>query len=58
MPMALYGIVLLMSSIAYFILQNIIIKTHRPDSLLSIAIEKDVKGKISPILYVLAIASC
>ena len=58
MPMALYGIVLLMAAIAYYILQNIIIKNHRPDSLLARAIGKDIKGKMSPILYVLAIASC
>jgi len=58
MPMALYGIVLLMAAIAYFILQYQIIKNHRPDSILARAIGKDIKGKISPILYVLAIASC
>jgi len=49
---------LLMAAIAYYTLQTIIIKTHRPDSLLARAIGKDIKGKISPILYVLAIGSC
>lgn len=56
--MPLYGIVLLMCAIAYFILQRQIIKTHGPDSILTRAIGKDYKGKISPILYSLAIASC
>jgi len=58
MTMALYGIVLLMDAIAYFILQSQIIKNHGPDSVLARAIGKDYKGKASPILYALAIASC
>lgn len=58
MTMALYGIVLLMDAIAYYILQGQIIKNHGPNSILSRAIGKDYKGKVSPILYTLAIASC
>ncbi|MFZ0488940.1 MAG: TMEM175 family protein [Salegentibacter sp.] len=58
MPMAFYGIVLLMSAIAYFILQRQIIKNHGADSLLARAIGKDFKGKLSPILYAAAIISC
>lgn len=57
-PMALYGIVLLMTAIAYYVLQNLIIKNHGKESILSKAIGKDYKGKVSPILYTLAIASC
>lgn len=57
-PMALYGFVLLMTAIAYFILQRLIIKNHGTESILSKAIGKDYKGKVSPILYSLAIASC
>jgi uncharacterized membrane protein len=56
-PMALYGIILLMAAIAYYILQTRIISNDGPDSILSKAIGKDIKGKISPILYVLGIAS-
>jgi len=56
-PMALYGIVLLMAAIAYFILQTAIIGTQGENSLLARAIGNDVKGKMSPILYLLAIAS-
>jgi len=58
MPMALYGFVLLMTAIAYFILQKQIIKNHGNESILAKAIGKDFKGKISPILYILAIGSC
>jgi uncharacterized membrane protein len=57
MPMALYGIILLMAAVAYYILQTTIIKNHGSDSLLAKAIGNDLKGKISPILYLLAIIS-
>jgi uncharacterized membrane protein len=57
MPMALYGIVLFMSAVAYYILQTVIISNHGPDSMLLKAIGNDFKGKISPILYFLAIFS-
>lgn len=55
--MLLYGIVLLMAAIAYFILQGRIIKSHGKDSILAKAIGNDLKGKISPILYMVGIAS-
>ncbi|MCD6065907.1 MAG: hypothetical protein K0S33_733 [Bacteroidetes bacterium] len=58
MPMALYGIILLMSAIAYYILQQQIIKTHGADSILSKAIGKDLKGKMSPLIYITAICTC
>lgn len=56
MPTALYGGVLLMAAIAYWILQRAILAGQGPDSLLAVAVGSDVKGKISPVLYVLAIA--
>lgn len=56
-PMSLYGIVLLMAAIAYFILQTQIISTQGEHSLLARAVGNDLKGKISPILYLLAIGS-
>jgi len=56
-PMALYGFVLLMAAISYFILQRKILKVHGQQSILAKAIGKDVKGKISPILYLIAIFS-
>ena len=54
-PTAVYGFVLLMAAIAYYILQTTIIKQQGPDSLLAAAIGNDWKGKLSPVLYLLAI---
>ena len=54
-PSALYGVVLLMAAIAYFILQQLIIASQGRDSLLKKAIGSDWKGKLSPVLYALAI---
>ncbi|HEX5001677.1 MAG TPA: TMEM175 family protein [Bacteroidia bacterium] len=55
MPVALYGFVLLMASIAYYILQLQIVKRHGKDSLLAKAIGSDLKGKSSIVLYLLSI---
>jgi uncharacterized membrane protein len=55
-PSVLYGAVLLMAAIAYFILQQSIVAAQGPDSLLKRAIGGDWKGKLSPILYVAGIA--
>ena len=55
MPTALYGIALLMPAIAYFVLQQLIIASQGPDSVLKRAIRGDWKGKVSPILYAIAI---
>ncbi|MEC4683520.1 MAG: TMEM175 family protein [Nitrospirota bacterium] len=54
-PSALYGVVLFMASMAYMILQHFIIVSQGPDSLLRKAVGRDWKGKISPLLYLLAI---
>ena len=54
-PSAVYGGVLLMAAIAYLILQRRIIASQGADSLLRKAIGNDWKGKMSPILYGLAI---
>ncbi len=56
-PMATYGTVLLMAAIAYFILQSQIILSQGENSLLARAIGNDIKGKMSPILYLAAIGS-
>lgn len=53
--MTLYGIVLVFSSIAYFILQRIIIISEGENSILAKAIGKDLKGIASTILYILGI---
>ena len=56
-PAAVYGVVLLMAAIAYFILQHNIIVSQGEGSLLKKAVGRDWKGKLSPILYVTAILS-
>ena len=56
-PTALYGFVLLMAGIAYFILQRAIIVSQGPTSVLRKAIGSDWKGKVSPLLYVAGIVS-
>ena len=57
LPTALYGAVLLMAAIAYWILQAAVIARHGAGSLLARAVGRDLKGKISPVLYALAIAA-
>jgi uncharacterized membrane protein len=54
-PTAAYGGVLLMAAIAYYILQRAIIVHQGAGSLLAIAIGSDWKGKLSPVLYFVAI---
>jgi uncharacterized membrane protein len=56
-PTALYGMVLLMAAIAYYILQQLIIASQGPDSILKRAVGGDWKGKLSPVLYVFGIAA-
>ncbi len=55
-PTALYGAVMLLAAIAYYILQSVIIAEQGCDSKLAAAIGRDVKGKLSPVLYAVAIA--
>src|SRR6478752_6808507 len=54
-PTVLYGLVLLMAAIAYYLLQQTIIRSQGEDSILKKAIGRDWKGKLSPILYLVAI---
>ncbi len=56
-PTELYGLVLLMAAIAYWILQQSIIADQGPQSLLRQAVGRDWKGKISPLLYAVGIAA-
>jgi TMEM175 potassium channel family protein len=55
LPSALYGGVLLMAALAYYLLQQLIIASQGAHSLLKKAVGGDWKGKVSPLLYVLAI---
>ena len=54
-PTALYGAVLLMAAIAYYILQQTIIHAQGDDSILKKAVGRDWKGKLSLVMYLLAI---
>jgi uncharacterized membrane protein len=56
-PTALYGVVLLMAAFAYLILQRQILRAEGPHSLLARAMGRDIKGKLSPLLYALAIGA-
>ncbi len=56
-PSACYGIVLLMAAGAYWILEQAIIASEGPTSLLKKAVGRDWKGKLSPLLYVIGIAA-
>lgn len=55
LPTAVYGLVLLLAAIAYYILQRLIIAQQGSNSKLQAAIGKDIKGKISPLIYIAAI---
>jgi uncharacterized membrane protein len=54
-PTALYGIVLLMAAIAYYILQQAIIRKEGRHAMLASAVGSDWKGKLSPLLYLAAV---
>jgi uncharacterized membrane protein len=54
-PTAIYGFVLLMAAIAYYVLQRAVIAKQGRESLLASTIGKDWKGKLSPALYLAAI---
>lgn len=54
-PTGVYGVVMFMAGIAFFILQHMIITSQGEDSILKKAVGNDLKGKISPVLYVIAI---
>jgi uncharacterized membrane protein len=56
-PTALYGVVLLMAAIAYLVLQQAIVRSQGQDSLLRKAIGRDWKGKLSLVLYIVAIVA-
>ncbi|MWV46256.1 DUF1211 domain-containing protein [Paenibacillus sp. HJL G12] len=53
-PTALYGIILLLAAFSYWLLQRAIINQHSSDSSFFLAMGRDWKGKVSPILYLAA----
>ncbi len=56
-PTAVYGAVMLLAAIAYYILQSVIVGAQGPGSKLAASIGRDLKGKISPVLYAAGIAA-
>jgi uncharacterized membrane protein len=54
-PVAIYGMVMLSAAVAYYILQTAIVGAQGEDSVLPEALGRDVKGKLSPALYAVAI---
>jgi len=54
-PVALYGTVMLLAGVAYFILAHILVAHHGKGSTLAIALGSDIKGKISVVIYAAAI---
>ena len=55
LPTSSYGLISLFAAIAYYILQTVIVAQQGPDSKLAAALGSDLKGKISPLLYLTAI---
>jgi len=55
-PTAVYGVALLMPALAYPLLQKAILRREGQNSTLAAALGRDIKGKISPVLYAAAIA--
>lgn len=54
-PTAFYGLVLLLAAIAYFIMTRALLAVHATDSTLARALGRDVKGKLSVVIYLVAI---
>ncbi|HYM82085.1 MAG TPA: TMEM175 family protein [Candidatus Limnocylindria bacterium] len=54
-PVALYGVVMLMAGVAYYILSRALIQHHGRDSTLATAVGSDVKGRVSVAVYLVAV---
>jgi uncharacterized membrane protein len=54
-PVALYGVVLLLAAVAYYILTRTLLAREGPDSVLARALGSDLKGKLSVVFYLVAI---
>ncbi len=55
-PVVLYGGSLLGCAMAYYILQTALVRHHGPDSTIAKAVGHDLKGKLSPVAYIIGIA--
>jgi uncharacterized membrane protein len=54
-PVAAYGVVLLMAGFAYYLLTRVLIAHHGEESALAVAVGRDIKGKVSVLIYAIAI---
>jgi uncharacterized membrane protein len=54
-PVVVYGLVLLLAAVAYFVLTRALLALHPPDSALAVAIGSDRKGRLSAIAYMVAV---
>ena len=54
-PVALYGTIQLLAAVAYFILAHALIALHGKESVLAAALGRDLKGKLSVVMYLVAI---
>jgi uncharacterized membrane protein len=54
-PVVVYGLVLLLAAVAYFLLTRALLALHPPDSSLALAIGSDRKGRLSAIAYLAAV---
>jgi uncharacterized membrane protein len=54
-PMAAYGVILFLAAVAYLVLQRVIIASQGPESVLAAAVGRDLKGKLGPLVYAIAI---
>jgi uncharacterized membrane protein len=55
LPVALYGAVMLLAGVAYYILAHALIALHGKDSAIAKALGRDFKGKVSVVIYAIAI---
>lgn len=54
-PVTLYGLVLLMAGVSYYLLEMALVAVHGKDSVLGVAVGEDIKGRISLLVYILAV---
>jgi uncharacterized membrane protein len=56
-PVAVYGVVLLAAGCAYYVMAQVLLASHAQDSLLARALGRDFKGRVSIVIYAVAIAA-
>jgi uncharacterized membrane protein len=56
-PVAVYGVVLLAAGCAYYFMAQVLLASHAPDSVLARALGRDFKGRVSIVIYAVAIVA-